>query len=224
MDVVGEVWSLRLHGDARKLPYVCTSTHGGLVSPWTVDVGCRITENDPTFTLGGDMTTSSAPVDERLKLAFDQAQAAVAHQDSTLTNLRSRATALVTTSSVVATFAAGLGLIGSDPTKGNVLPTPLALVLVGLVIGVVGCSTLILLPTKGWIFYLDGRLLVEEWIDTAGVSVNEMYRRLAIAVAQHEVINAEKLGRKVVSYRIGIVLLLFQTILLVLGFTVWSDS
>ena len=162
-------------------------------------------------------------MDDRYKLAFDEAKAAIALQDSALANLRNMRSGLLATATVVSTFAGALGLIGSDPTKGNVLDKPLAVVLVVIVVGIGMCSTLILAPSRGWVFSLDAQTLVTGWIEaTVPASIDDMHKGLAIYLRSHELANRGKLERRFTVYRIALALLMIETVLLIGGFTLWD--
>lgn len=162
-------------------------------------------------------------MDDRYQLAFEEAKGAIALQNDTLGNLRSRASGLLSTATVVSTFAAGLGLIGSDPSKGNVLNTGLAILLVVLIVGIGICSSLVLAPSRGWVFSLNASLLVTDWAEAdPAATIDDMHRNLAISLRQHELNNRHKLERRFTVYRIGLLLLLIETLVLIGGFTIWD--
>src|ERR1700722_3746323 len=89
---------------------------------------------------------SKLPPDERLQIAYDAGAKFLAQQDTTVSNLRNRTTALLSSAAVATSFAAGLGLINTDPTKGAVFPHWAAYAMLGLLIGIGSLSLFILWP------------------------------------------------------------------------------
>jgi len=59
---------------------------------------------------------------EVIKLAYEEARAGLKEQDSTLSNIRNRATGLLAAAAVATSFAAAVGLLNTDPGRGAVLP------------------------------------------------------------------------------------------------------
>jgi len=53
---------------------------------------------------------------EVIKLAYEEARAALKEQDATLSNIRNRATGLLAAAAVGTSFAASVGLLCSTPT------------------------------------------------------------------------------------------------------------
>jgi hypothetical protein len=162
-------------------------------------------------------------MDERYKLAFDEAKRAITYQNENLANLRSRATALLSTSAVLATIASTLGLISKDASGNTVMDTWIALSVVVLVIGIGACAMIILVPTSGWIFTLNAKVLINGWIEgEPSASTDEMHKFLALAMTGHEERNRLKLNHLYRAFQIGAILLIVETLLLVVGFTVFG--
>jgi hypothetical protein len=90
--------------------------------------------------------------DERLKLAYDAASAHLGQQDETLGNLRDRATGLLSAAALVTSFAAGLGLINTDPKNGRVFPVWAAVLLLVLLIGIGLVVLQVNWPVQKWAF------------------------------------------------------------------------
>ena len=88
--------------------------------------------------------------DEVLKLGYDAALKKFANQDQYLGNIRTRATGLLSAATVATAFAASIGLLGSDPQKGGVIPVRLAEAMIGLFILIGIANALILAPVRKW--------------------------------------------------------------------------
>ncbi len=83
-----------------------------------------------------------------VKLAFEEARAALKEQDATLGNLRNRATGLLAAVSVGTSFAASVGFLNTDPTKGAVFPQRAGWTLLPLTLLIGGGVMTILWPAK----------------------------------------------------------------------------
>jgi hypothetical protein len=73
--------------------------------------------------------------------------------------LRDRSAGLLSTATLLSGFASGLGLINTDPSEGNVFPGWLALAIVALVVAIGACALLVLIPSPGWVFTNNARVL-----------------------------------------------------------------
>jgi hypothetical protein len=71
---------------------------------------------------------------EVIKLAYEEARAALKEQDATLSNIRNRATGLLAAAAVGTSFTATIGLLRTDPAKGVVLPHWAGWTLIALVV------------------------------------------------------------------------------------------
>ena len=60
-----------------------------------------------------------AGIDERVKNAYDAAQRKLARQDQTLSNVRNRATSVLTAAVLIGSFAAGVGFLKPTTQKGQ---------------------------------------------------------------------------------------------------------
>ena len=157
--------------------------------------------------------------DPRYTLAFNEAQRALDHQSETLGNLRDRSAALLSTATLLSGFASGLGLINTDPDKGNVFPAWLALVVVALILAIGLCALLVLVPTPGWVFTNNAAILLGNIERNADRDINWVHTMLAKDMRRHEESNQVKLDRRFLYYRVGVGLLLAQTLTLVCGLT-----
>jgi hypothetical protein len=89
---------------------------------------------------------------EVIKLAFEEARAALKEQDATLGNLRNRATGLLAAASVGTSFAASVGFVNTDPSKGPVFPQWAGWTLLPLTVLIGGAVMAILWPASRWSF------------------------------------------------------------------------
>jgi hypothetical protein len=160
-----------------------------------------------------------AAEDPRYTLAFSEAQRALDHQSETLGNLRDRSAALLSTATLLSGFASGLGLINTDRDKGNVFPGWLALIVVALILAIGVCSLLVLVPSPGWVFTNNAAILLSNVEQNPDRDVNWVHAMLAQDMRRHEEANQIKLDRRFLYYRIGVGLLLAQTLALVCGVT-----
>ena len=160
-----------------------------------------------------------AEEDPRYTLAFSESQRALDHQSETLGNLRDRSAALLSTATLLSGFASGLGLINTDRDQGNVFPGWLALIVVALVIAIGACALLVLVPSPGWVFTNNAAILLENIEGNLDRDINWVHAMLARDMRRHEEANQVKLDRRFVSYRVGVGLLLAQTLALVSGLT-----
>src|SRR5688500_3313215 len=103
---------------------------------------------------------ASGTADEIVRLAYDEARAALREQDATLANLRNRASALLAAAAVGTSFAATVGLLNVDPKRGDALPLWAGWILLSSV-ALVGVGVLVVLwPATNWQFGPNaGRLL-----------------------------------------------------------------
>ncbi len=99
--------------------------------------------------------------DGRLELAYDAAEKMLTLQESTLANVRSRANNLLAATAVFISFAAGIGVINTDPKKGLLLPVIVGLVLLAIVISVGVSVLMIMWPAPKWCYVPSARVIVK---------------------------------------------------------------
>ena len=80
---------------------------------------------------------ASAGTDPRLELEYEAAVNFLRMQDTTLANVRSRATNVLSTAALLTSFSAGVGFINLDPKRGATFPLAgaVGLLLVTIAIG-----------------------------------------------------------------------------------------
>ena len=145
--------------------------------------------------------------DERLQMAYDAGKAALAQQDTTLGNIRNRATGLLTTAGLATSFAAGLGLLNTDPTKGSVFPIWAAFTLIGLFAAIGVISIAILWPMQ-FGFGPDSGLILSKV--RGGSSTDEIVFYVAGELTRWRGVNDTKLKRRMRAFEAGGILLIVE--------------
>jgi len=98
--------------------------------------------------------------DERLVLAYDAAVAALDTQEDTLSNLRNRATTIISTSALVASFSATAGLLNTDVSQGQTVPVEARVTLFLLLVVIATLCMVVLWPVRNWSFGPDARQIL----------------------------------------------------------------
>ena len=150
---------------------------------------------------------------EILKLGYDSGIALLARQDQALGNVRNRATALFSAATVATSFAAAVGLLNTDPTKGSVIPgwAAVSLVLVVVLVGVV--SFFIVWPVRDWVPGPDPAAFAA----AAGLTEDD-FREAAIRQLSKGVLeNERKLRRRQQALEVSIVLLVVELTIVVIS-------
>jgi len=161
------------------------------------------------------MGSGSPTSDERYKVAYEAATSLMASQHSVVDNLRQRATTLISASTVATTFAVSVGLLG---TGSKPLPNWTVFVLLGLVLFVGGCALYILWPVK-WSLGISADALIDDYIESSPPSsLDDMYRDMAIYLQQHLDTNQAELDGLLNAFRIGVVGLTAEAVVLLIGF------
>ena len=99
--------------------------------------------------------------DKRLELAYDAAEKMLSLQDSTLANVRTRANNLLAATAVFISFAAGIGMINTDPKKGLLLPVIAGFILLAIVIAVGVSVLMIMWPAKDWCYVPSAKVIMD---------------------------------------------------------------
>jgi hypothetical protein len=154
------------------------------------------------------------PLDERYKLTYEAASDATNVQHSVLDNLRGRATAMFSATTIVTTLATSVGLLGS----GTSLPKWSVYAALGFVIAVGTCAFFILWP-RTWTFGFDGETMIDEYIESSEpLSLSDMYRDMAIYLSRHQADNDRQLGLRLHVFELGLLLLTAEVSVLLAGF------
>jgi hypothetical protein len=145
-------------------------------------------------------------VDERAKLAYEAEVRSLDMQVSSLDALRSRAGTLFAVTSLVATF------LGSQTLKAKGLHSWPIWVAVAALVGSCLLTLLVLWPWHWWQARIDGKWVLENWVDQKSYSINVLYRRLAISASGKYDANHDSIVRLERIYQAAGLLVLVQII------------
>jgi hypothetical protein len=151
--------------------------------------------------------------DEVLKLAYDEARAALREQDGTLSNLRNRATGLLAAVVVGTSFAATAGLLNTDPGRGGTFPEWAAWALLIVIILVAVGVMAILWPIRAWTFGPSPSALAARAPDGVDAVLRAAVDGMDSAIAS----NNRLLEQRVAMYRATVLVLMLEIGLLVVA-------
>jgi hypothetical protein len=112
----------------------------------------RVTDEPPTV----------PPPDKRLEIAYEAARNSLCMQDTTLGNLRTRASTLLAAAALFTSFSAGIGLINTDPAKGHVFSPIKGVILLGAVIAVSFFVLRVLWSIDDWCFGPSAKEIIDQ--------------------------------------------------------------
>jgi hypothetical protein len=151
--------------------------------------------------------------DEVLKLAYEEARAALREQDATLGSVRNRATGLLGAAAVGTSIAAAVGLLNTDPQRGHLLPGWATWSLLALVV-VLGAGVMVVLwPAPRWRFGPAPARLLE----AAGEDITRVRRSATQAMIAALASNDRALGRRMAVYRLTVGILTLELVVLLLA-------
>jgi hypothetical protein len=159
----------------------------------------------------------SASDDKSLSLAYEAARDALVRQETTLTNLRTRATGILTVAALAVSFSAGLGLFATDPSKGRVLPQWATLSMLGILIATGGLVMMVLWPVKDWHFGPDARKLLR-W--SRRFDLDEVRRKSVKKMTEGRNYNGHHLVRRNIYFRLSVLALVAEVSVLLIGIEV----
>ncbi|HKP42111.1 hypothetical protein [Mycobacterium sp.] len=137
--------------------------------------------------------------DKRLELAYDAAEKRLTLQDTTLSNVRTRANNLLAATAVFISFATGIGMINTDPKKGILLPVLAGLVLLAIVIAVGVNVLMIMWPVKDWCYVPSAKVIMD--MTNAGDDENAIRRHVIDKMIQGAAANGTMLADKQNKFR-----------------------
>lgn len=155
-----------------------------------------------------------------LELAYDAAEALLKGQDATLGNIRTRASNLLTVAALLTSFAAGLGLIRTDPTKGATLPPWAAWLLLGALITMGILVLFVLWPVRVWHFGPDPKVILDRHLE--GESESDIRRYVSGEMVGGIGVNRKTLVQRQRVFRYAVILLLAEVGILIGALTVWN--
>ncbi|WP_405365588.1 hypothetical protein [Kitasatospora sp. NBC_00039] len=83
-----------------------------------------------------------------IETAYEAAEQALKMQSERMNGMRNRASGLLASAAIVASFSAGLGIINTDPKKGHIAPIWEIGLLLGILACVAGCILAVLWPSR----------------------------------------------------------------------------
>ena len=172
------------------------------------------TADAPPIRSGPDVVPAT---DGRLVLAYEAARDLLKVQDTTLANIRTRASSLLTFAALITSFSAGLGFINTDRTRGAVLSPVGAWVLLAVLAGIGGFVMYVLWPTKQWNFGPNPFVMIER--RELGESEDELRLYVVEAMKTGIVANDTVLTRRQNAFRWAVALLLGEVLALVATLT-----
>lgn len=166
------------------------------------------------------MSMADQGADKRLELAYDAGQKALAAQDGTVGNLRTRANNLLATTALFTSFSTGIGLINTDPDRGAILATWKAFVLVGLLVLLGGCVLYVVWPIKKFQFVPSAQVIMQLY----NQGRDEKYIRESItsAMITARIENQRKMKPRQTAFKAAVILLVSNIIVLVLFLSFWK--
>jgi hypothetical protein len=154
--------------------------------------------------------------DTAISLAYDAGVSALRQQDTTLSNLRNRATGLFSTAALVTSFGGGLGLVNANLADGGAeFPAwaALALLIILIVIGVL--FVLLQWPLKKWSYGPHPRLILDK--ATESTDIQRIKRELAVDLGQTMEENARRIRLRSRFLQASGVLLVAEVVIFVVG-------
>lgn len=148
---------------------------------------------------------------EVIELAYEEARAALREQDATLGGLRNRATGLLAATSVGVSFAAAVGFINTDPTKGSTFPAWAAWTLLPLILLAGGAVMAITWP-GGWAFGPSA----ESILAAATYGIDEVRTATTTTMLASIAANEISLRWRMRLYQAAVLLLLIEAAALIL--------
>lgn len=151
---------------------------------------------------------------EKSELAYEAAVRVLSMQDASLSNLRNRATGLLGTAALAASFSAGLGLIQTDKTKGPVFPHWAAFSLLAVFFLLGASSIAVLWPVSGWAYAPSPSLILQRPSKCDGTAIRMATTRdlLPCIKRQSRVIICRSRW-----YRVSAILLVVELVIIVIG-------
>ena len=156
----------------------------------------------------GDLKPPTVQPDTLYELAYNAAVDVLKQQDATLANMRNRASGLLATAALAASFATSVGLFGAG-TGSKPIPHQYGWVLLATVILIGVASSIVLWPVQRWGYGPDPILILEA-VEKDGLTGNQFYDKFARLLVGAHARNAPKLIFRVRCYQAGILLLIVE--------------
>ncbi|HKF19645.1 MAG TPA: hypothetical protein VKF14_21000 [Candidatus Dormibacteraeota bacterium] len=145
-------------------------------------------------------------VDPRYELAYEAGVRLLVQQQSTIDNLRSRATTLLSAATVAVSLMAGLGVVGKD------VALPVWVVVTALsVLVLIGIATILIVWPHTWKLGLSPSKLLDDYIEASPArSLTDLQRNCAVYGERHFDFNERRLKWLSRVFRLECVLLIVE--------------
>jgi hypothetical protein len=154
-------------------------------------------------------------LDDRLKRIYDAGASALSQQDTTLSNLRNRSTAVITTAGLVASFSAGLGLINFKAATGSVFPRWGAFTLVGLLAAIAVLTLYVLWPVTQFAFGPSSAIMYERYNANEAEEATVKFVVEAMNIAQST--NEGRIHHRMRAFEVASALLFVEFVVVVVA-------
>lgn len=153
--------------------------------------------------VGGPVKTRGSTVEARMKFAYDAAVNELTREDTTLGNLRNRSNAVLTIAALITSFAAGIGFIQTDPTKGATFPNWAAIALL-VTLGVIVALNVVIMWPIDFLFGPNAMAFLGASEDPAEGPID---REMVVRLVQSARTNTRKINQRVKLFQIAVLLL-----------------
>ena len=160
-----------------------------------------------------------ASSDSLYELAYNAATEVLKQQDGTLTSVRNRASGLLATAALVASFSTAIGIIKVTPSKAVQIPQQYGWALLATFVLTGVASSAVLLPIKRWAYGPDPDLLIKA-IKDEGLTAEQLYSKFTPLLTAANRRNARKLMLRVRCYQAATILLVIEVGILIIGVSV----
>ena len=152
--------------------------------------------------------------DPRLQLAYDSAKGILKDQQASLEQIRTRTVSLLSAAALFVSFSAALGLVNTNPDRGQTTPAWVSFALMAVLIVLLALVICVLWPVRRFALAISTQEITRQIEE--GLEEDEILRRLTAVLAEAVTINSYALRRKS-QFSLGIVSLVTVAALLLLG-------
>jgi hypothetical protein len=157
----------------------------------------------------GFLSSPAGPPEQLYELAYDAAVDILKQQDATLASMRNRASGLLATAALAASFSTSVGLFGSASTGNRPISHQYGWALLAIVVLIGVANSIVLWPVRRWGYGPDPLRLLDA-IEKDSLTGNQFYRKFTLLLAEARVRNARTLLFRVRCYQAGIILLVVE--------------
>ncbi|WP_197382858.1 hypothetical protein [Mycolicibacterium mengxianglii] len=148
-----------------------------------------------------------------IELAYNAGIDQLAAQTTTMESLRTRANNILAATALFISFAAGVGLINTDPSRGAVLHPTAGVLLFAVVVALSCCALYVVWPAKNWVFVTSAKKILERY--DAGDDEAAIRRYVIGELIEGAKSNHAKMKAKQKAFRWAASLLVAEIVLLV---------